>query len=116
MARQNDILANFSGTTGSVVSLVAKDIPYSVSATKMSPSFCVVQNVGTVPVYMRCSEAEVADQVTTSNYTLILAAGSTANDGTGGTFDIGGFTGFLTFISSSTGGKVNVAYGGRQGE
>ena len=116
MARQNDSLANFGGTTNNVLTLTLADTAYSLSATDMAPAFCMVQNVGTSPVYVRLTSNTGGAGVSTSNYTLILAAGSTAADGQGGTLNLAGFTEELSFLSTTAGQKVNISYSGRQGD
>ena len=114
MARQNDSLANFGGTTNNVLTLTLADTAYALSTTDMAPAFCMVQNVGTSPVYVRLTSSS-GSGASTSNYTLILAAGSTAADGQGGTLNLAGYTEELSFLSSTAGAKVNISYSGRQG-
>jgi hypothetical protein len=116
MARQNDALANFSGTTNNVLTLTDADTAYALTTTDMAPAFCMVQNVGTSPVYVRLTSSSSGAGASTSNYTLVLAAGSTAADGQGGTLNLAGYTEELSFLSSTAGAKVNISYSGRQGD
>jgi len=116
MARQNDSLANFSGTTNNVLTLTLADTAYALTTTDMAPAFCMVQNVGTAPVYVRLTSSSSGAAASTSNYTLVLAAGSTAADGQGGTLNLAGYTEELSFLSSTAGAKVNISYSGRQGD
>jgi hypothetical protein len=116
MARQNDTLANFAATTNSVVTLTDADTAYALTSTNMAPAFCMVQNVGTSPIFVRLTSDPGASAASTTNYTLILAAGSTAADGQGGTLNLAGYTEELSFFSSTAGAKVNISYSGRQGD
>ena len=116
MARQNDSLANFGGTTNNVITLTTASTAYALSATDMAPAFCMVQNVGVSPVYVRLTSSATGDPASTSNYTLILAAGSTEADGQGGTLNLAGYTEEISFLSSTAGAKVNISYSGRQGD
>ncbi len=116
MARQNDTLANFAATTNSVVTLTDADTAYALTSTNMAPAFCMVQNVGTSPIFVRLTSDPGASAASTTNYTLILAAGSTAADGQGGTLNLAGYTEELSFLSSTAGAKVNISYSGRQGD
>jgi hypothetical protein len=112
MARQNDVLANYTGTDNTQLTLtagVANDY-----ATQMSPAFLLIQNIGTNPIKVRLKES-VSGSAAAANYTIVLAAGSTDEDGQGGTVQLSGFTGYLSFLSTS-GSKVNIARSGRQGD
>ena len=88
---------------------------YSMAATNISPAFCMVQNVGIYPVYVRLTDDELVNPASSSNYTLILAAGTTAADGQGGTLNLAGYTEQLSFVSDTAGAKINLSYSGRQG-
>ena len=116
MSTQNDVLHNFGATKNTVITLTTAGSPTSLSVTDMPPAFCMVQNVGTAPVYVRLTSNAISYAASTSNYTLILAAGSTAADGQGGTLNLAGYTEELSFLSSTAGAKVNISYSGRQGD
>jgi len=116
MSTQNDVLHNFGGTTNNVLTLTLANTAYALSTTEMAPAFCMVQNIGTSPVYVRLTSNPIGAAASTSNYTLILAAGTTAADGQGGTLNLAGYTEELSFLSSTAGAKVNISYSGRQGD
>jgi len=123
MARQNDALANFSGTSNAAVPCSTAAATVAALTTEASPAFLRIQNVGTVPVYYRLTDnAGVAAAPTTGAasstggyYTGILAAGDADNDGTGGTESFAGYTGGISFITGSGTSTVAVAYSGRLG-
>ena len=116
MSTQNAMLHNFGASINTVITLTSADTAYAVAALDMPPAFLMLQNVGVSPVYVRLTDDEIANPATTSNYTLVLAAGSVAADGQGGTLNLGGYTKRVSFISSTAGAKVNVAYSGRLGD
>jgi len=116
MSRQNDSLADFGGTTNSVVTLTDADTAYALTSTNMAPAFCMVQNIGTSPIFVRLTSDPGASAASTTNFTMILAAGGADSDGTGGTLNLSGYTEEISFISSTAGAKVNVSYSGRQGD
>lgn len=124
MARQNDALANFGGTTNAAVACSTLAASVTALHTESSPAFLRIQNVGTTPVFYRLTDnAAVAAAPTTGAasatggyYTGILAAGDAANDGTGGTESFAGYTGGISFITASGTSTVAVAYSGRLGE
>jgi len=115
MSTQNDVLHNFGASTNNILNMTTAGTAYAMSATNISPAFCMVQNVGTSPVYVRLTDDEIGNAASSSNYTLILAAGSTAADGQGGTLNLAGYTEKLSFVSDTAGAKINLSYSGRQG-
>ena len=124
MARQNDALANFSGTSNAAVACSTAAATVAALTTEASPAFLRIQNVGTVPVYYRLTDnagvtaapTTGAASTTGGYYTGILAAGDADNDGTGGTESFAGYTGGISFITGSGTSTVAVAYSGRLGE
>ena len=120
MSRQNDSLANFSATTNEELSVSDSSTPPANTAlkTSSSPSFLMIQNVGTEVVFYRLTADADTDTcaITSGNYTGILAAGGADEDGTGGSVTFGGYTGGLAFVTATGTGKVNIAYSGRLGD
>ena len=120
MARQNDTLANFAAATNEELSVTTSNtVPANASLkTESAPAFLLLQNVGTVPVFYRLTaDADYATCTTASgNYTGILAASTSDEDGTGGIITFAGYTGGLAFCTASGTGKVNIAFSGRLGE
>ena len=115
MATQNELFHNFGASTNHILNMTTAGSAYAMAATNMPPAFCMVQNVGTSPVYVRLTDDEIGNPASSSNYTLILAAGTTAADGQGGTLNLAGYTEKLSFISDTAGAKINISYSGRQG-
>ena len=118
MARQNDALANFSAATNSEVACSTVAAYLAALQTEYSPAFLMIQNVGTEPIYYRLTAdaSATACAITSGNYSGILAAGDTSEDGTGGVMTFAGYTGGISFITSSGTSTVNVAYSGRLGD
>ena len=120
MARQNDALANFAATTNEELSVSTSNTVPSNTAlkTEASPAFLLLQNVGTVPIFYRLTKDADTDTCTTAggNYTGILAACTSDEDGSGTAISFSGYTGGLAFCTKSGTGKVNIAVSGRLGE
>jgi hypothetical protein len=116
MSTQNAMLHNFGATTNNVITLTTASTAYALSTTDMAPAFCMVQNVGVSPVYVRLTSNAIGAAASTSNYTLILAGGTVEADGQGGTLNLGGYTKEISLLSSTAGAKVNISYSGRQGD
>ena len=77
MARQNDVLANYTGTDNTQLTLtagVANDY-----ATQMSPAFVLIQNIGTNPVKVRLKES-VSGSAVAANYTCLLYTSDAADE------------------------------------
>ena len=120
MSAQNDVLHNFGETISLELSVPTGSVTDSTIQSSMSPAFLIIQNVGTVPVFFRLTKDGDASGSTkcttaTGNYTGILAACTSDEDGTGGTITFAGYTAGLSFCTATGTGKVNVAYSGRMG-
>jgi hypothetical protein len=120
MARQNDTLANFGAATNTELTVTTGSASYATLNTVSPPTFLLLQNVGTVPIYYRLTEnAAISSKYCTTasgKYTGILAAGDASGDGTGGVMTFAGYTGGLAFTTASGTGTVNIAYSGRLGD
>jgi hypothetical protein len=117
VARQNDTLANFGATTNAEQAVTTSSNGPITLATKTSPAFLQLQNVGTTPVFYRLTKDSLLDIASTASgkYTGILAAGGADDDGTGGVMTFAGYTGGLAFCTVSGTSTVNITYSGRLG-
>ena len=99
MSYQNERFRSFSSVTQQIQACdtSADDIVTS------SPHHLTVQNLGTVPVYVKLGATATTS---TGGFSYILAAGGAANDGTGGGVNISGYVGTISFITAS--GSTNV--------
>ncbi len=81
------------------------------------PACLLVQYVGTLPVVYRLGNVTAGEVCakTSGNYTGILAACTSDEDGTGGVISFSGYIDGLSFVVASGTGKVNVARRGRLG-
>ena len=99
MSYQNERFRSFSSVTQQIVACSGTKADVVTS----SPHHLTVQNLGTVPVYVKLGATATTS---TGGFSYIVPAGGAANDGTGGTLNISGYVGTISFITAS--GSTNV--------
>ena len=87
--------------------LVAVDTSYD-NVVVSSAHHLTIQNLGTVPVYMKLGGAATTS---TGGFSYVIPAGGAANDGTGGILNVSGFVGTISFITASGSANVVVSNG-----
>lgn len=75
-----------------------------VAALNQTRKELLIQNTGTTIIYLQLGTGTP----TASTYTVALAAGTAANNGTGGYFNTDSWAGPVQAIGSAAGGTVNV--------
>ena len=99
MSYQNERFRSFSSVTQQIQVCDTSEDDIVTS----SPHHLTVQNLGTVPVYVKLGATATTS---TGGFSYIVPAGGAANDGTGGTLNISGYVGTISFITAS--GSTNV--------
>ena len=104
MSYQNERFRSFSSVTEQIkaCSGTAADV------VTTSPHHLTVQNLGVVPVYVKLGATATTG---TGHFSYILSACGAANDGTGGTINISGYVGTISFITGGTAANVVVSNG-----
>ena len=104
MSYQNERFRSFSSVTQQIkaCSGTAADV------VAVSPHHLTVQNLGVVPVYVKIGATATTG---TGHFSYILSACGAANDGTGGTINISGYVGTISFITGGTAANVVVSNG-----
>jgi hypothetical protein len=104
MSYQNERFRSFASVTQQIVACSGT----RANVVTSSPHHLTVQNLGVVPVYVKLG----ADATTaTGHFSYILSACGAANDGTGGTINISGYVGTVSFITGGTAANVVVSNG-----
>ena len=104
MSYQNERFRSYSSVTQQIkaCSGTAADV------VTTSPHHLTVQNLGVVPVYVKLGATATTG---TGHFSYILSACGAANDGTGGTVNISGYVGTISFITGGTAANVVVSNG-----
>ena len=104
MSYQNERFRSFSSVTQQIVACSGTKADVVTS----SPHHLTVQNLGTVPVYVKLGATATTS---TGGFSYIVPAGGAANDGTGGTLNISGYVGTISLITGGTSANVVVSNG-----
>jgi hypothetical protein len=104
MSYQNERFRSFASVTQQIVACDGS----ADNVVTSSPHHLTVQNLGVVPVYVKLGATATAS---TGGFSYILAACGAANDGTGGTVNISGYVGTVSFITGGTAANVVVSNG-----
>ena len=99
MSYQNERFRSFSSVTQQIVACSGTKADVAAS----SPHHLTVQNLGTVPVYVKLGATATTS---TGGFRYIVPAGGAANDGTGGTLNISGYVGTISLITGGTSANV----------
>lgn len=89
----NQIKTNLSSNSANSGILTSAGTGLAANVNRVSGR---IQNLGTNPLFVKRG-----DSASTSDFTVVLAAGTGADDGKGGIHDLGQYTGIVTFAGTS---------------
>ena len=104
MSYQNERFRSYSSVTQQIVACSGTRADVVTS----SPHHLTVQNLGAVPVYVKLGATATTS---TGGFSYVLSACGAVNDGTGGTLNISGYVGTISFITGGTAANVVVSNG-----